>query len=148
MEYLIELFDNGILRAAVVSWAIAQLLKVVIAFIRVRRLDIGLMLSTGGMPSSHTAFMVAMTTAVGIREGFGTSAFAIAAAITVVVMSDAAGVRRAAGKQAKVINTIVENIKNTGVAFDKKLKELLGHTPIEVACGAVLGIVVAWVMYG
>jgi len=148
MEYLIELFDNGILRAAVVSWAIAQLLKVVIAFIRVRRLDIGLMLSTGGMPSSHTAFMVAMTTAVGIREGFGTSAFAIAAAITVVVMSDAAGVRRAAGKQAKVINTIVENIKNTGVVFDKKLKELLGHTPIEVACGAVLGIVVAWVMYG
>lgn len=148
MEYLAELFGNGILRAAVASWALAQFLKVVIAFIRLRRLDIGLMLSTGGMPSSHTAFMVAMTTAVGIREGFGTSAFAIAASITVVVMSDAAGVRRAAGKQAKVINTIVENIKNTGVVFDKKLKELLGHTPIEVACGAALGIAVAWVMYG
>jgi len=148
MGYLAELFGNGILSAAVVSWAVAQLIKVVIEMFRAKRLRWGLMFSTGGMPSSHTAFMVAMTTAVGIREGFGTAAFAIAAAITMVVMSDAAGLRRAAGKQAKVINTIVANIENTGIAIDKKLKELLGHTPIEVACGAVLGIVVAWVMYG
>ena len=146
MGYLEDILANGILQAAAVAWALAQFMKVLIRLFKEKRLHLGLMFSTGGMPSSHTAFMVAMTTAVGIREGFGTTAFAIAAAISMVVMSDAAGVRRAAGKQAKVINTLVANIENTGIVLDKKLKELLGHTPVEVAGGAVLGIMVAWVM--
>jgi len=148
MYYIDELLGNRVLWAAIVAWALAQSLKVIRELFRTKRLHLGIMLSTGGMPSSHTSFMVAMTTAVGLREGFGSTTFAIAAAVSMVVMSDAAGVRRAAGKQAKVINSLVENIENTGIVLDKKLKELLGHTPIEVACGALLGIAVAWVMYG
>jgi len=138
--------SNEILLSAIAAWALAQFLKVVIELWRVKRLHLGLMFSTGGMPSSHTSFMVAMAVAVGLREGFGSTMFAIAAAISMVVMSDAAGVRRAAGKQAKVINSLVANIENTGIVLDEKLKELLGHTPIEVACGALLGIIVASVM--
>ena len=148
MEHLTGILDNDILWAAFIAWALAQFLKIVIEFWRVKRLHLGLMFSTGGMPSSHSAFMVAMATSVGLREGFDTTAFAIAAAISIVVMSDAAGVRRAAGKQAVVINRLVENIENKGIiVLDKKLKELLGHTPVEVACGALLGVVVAVVMY-
>jgi len=143
MHHIEGILDNIVLWSAIISWAIAQLLKVVIEFLRVKRLRPGLMLSTGGMPSSHSSFMAAMSTAVGLRSGFDSTIFAVAAAITMVVMSDAAGVRRDAGRQAEVINSLVENIENTGIVLDKKLKELLGHTPIEVACGAILGIVVA-----
>lgn len=147
MQHLIEMLDNMILWTAFVAWAVAQLLKVLIEFLRAKRLKPSLMFSTGGMPSSHCSFMASMATAVGLGSGFDSTAFAIAAAVSVVVMSDAAGVRRAAGRQAKVINTLVENIENTGIVLDKKLKELLGHTPIEVACGAILGVVIAIVMY-
>ena len=146
MDHIRAILSNEILLSAIAAWALAQFLKVVIELWRVKRLHLGLMFSTGGMPSSHTSFMVAMAVAVGLREGFGSTMFAIAAAISMVVMSDAAGVRRAAGKQAKVINSLVANIENTGIVLDEKLKELLGHTPIEVACGALLGIIVASVM--
>ena len=146
MHHIAGILENIVLWSAIVAWALAQFLKVAIEFLRVRQLRPGLMFSTGGMPSSHSSFMAAMATAVGLRAGFDSVVFAVAAAISLVVMSDAAGVRRAAGKQAKVINTLVENIENTGIVLDKKLKELLGHTPVEVACGAVLGIMVAWVM--
>jgi len=146
MEHLEGILDNLVLFSAVIAWALAQFLKVVIEFLRVKRIHPGLMFSTGGMPSSHSAFMAAMATAVGLRSGFDSTIFALAAAITMVVMSDAAGVRRAAGRQAKVINSLVENIENTGIVLDKKLKELLGHTPVEVACGAILGIIVAFMV--
>ena len=147
MEHFRTILNNDILLAAFIAWALAQFLKIFIELFRTKRLHLSLVFSTGGMPSSHSAFMAATATAVGLSEGFDTTAFAIAAAICIVVMSDAAGVRRAAGKQAQVINKLFENIENTGFALDKKLKELLGHTPVEVACGALLGIIVAIVMY-
>lgn len=146
MEYLEAIRNNTVLINAVIAWALAQFLKVLIEILKAKRLKFGLMLSTGGMPSSHSSFMAAMATSVGLSAGFDSIIFAVAAAISLVVMSDAAGVRRAAGKQAKVINSLVENIENTGIVLDKKLKELLGHTPIEVACGALLGILVAILM--
>ncbi|MCL2566211.1 MAG: divergent PAP2 family protein [Defluviitaleaceae bacterium] len=147
MGYLEALSNNIVLLSAILAWALAQFLKVIIELLRVRRIKPGLMFSTGGMPSSHSSFMAAMATAVGLGSGFDSVIFAVAAAISLVVMSDAAGVRRAAGKQAKVINSLVENIENTGIVLDKKLKELLGHTPIEVACGAILGICIAILLH-
>jgi len=147
MEHLEGILDNIVLWSAVTAWAVAQLLKVIIELLRVKRLKPGLMFSTGGMPSSHSSFMASLATSVGLNVGFDSVIFAVAAAISLVVMSDAAGVRRAAGKQAKVINVLVENIENTGIVLDKKLKELLGHTPVEVACGAILGILVAILLY-
>ena len=141
-----DFFGNLPLWNAVIAWAIAQLIKILIALCKTRKLDLSLIVSSGGMPSSHTSFVTAMTATIGIAEGFGSPLFAISAVLSLVVMYDASGVRRAAGKQAEVINMIVESIENTGIRLDKKLKELLGHSPIEVAVGAVLGIGIAIAM--
>jgi len=129
--------------SAIVAWAIAQLIKIIIALCKTKRINLSLVVSSGGMPSSHTAFVTAMSVTIGMTEGFGSPLFAMSAVLSLVVMYDASGVRRAAGKQAEVINMIVESIENTGVKLDKKLKELLGHSPIEVAVGAVLGSLIA-----
>jgi len=131
------------LLSAVLSWAAAQLIKIIIELIKTRKFNLSLIISSGGMPSSHAAFVVGLTTAVGLIEGFNSTYFAISAVLSLVVMYDASGVRRAAGNQAAVINTLVSNLENTGIKLDKKLKELLGHSPIEVFCGAILGIIVA-----
>lgn len=146
MEYLNEILNNRILWVAVLSWAVAQLLKITIEILRYRRLNLALIISSGGMPSSHSSFVMAMSTSVGIKEGFDSPLFAICAIVSLVVMYDAAGVRRAAGKQAEIINKLVENIENTGIILDKKLKELLGHSPVEVAAGALLGILIGFLM--
>ena len=143
---LSELIRNKMLISAIVAWAVAQLIKVLIGLFKTRKFDIYLLISSGGMPSSHTSFVTGLTTAVGIMEGFDSTFFAISAVLSLVVMYDAAGVRRAAGKQAAVINLLVSNVENTGIKLDKKLKELLGHSPIEVACGAILGIIIAFVV--
>lgn len=146
MSYLLEIFDNIVLWTAFISWALAQLIKILIELAKVKKFNAKLIISSGGMPSSHTSFVAAMSTAVGLLEGFDSVLFAVCAVTSMVVMYDAAGVRRAAGQQAEVINLLVENIENAGIVLDKKLKELLGHTPIEVACGALLGIIVALVI--
>lgn len=145
-EVLTQVMQNKILLSAVVSWAIAQIIKVIIGLVKTRKFNIALFISSGGMPSSHTSFVVGLATAVGLTEGFNSPLFAISSVLSLVVMYDAAGVRRAAGKQAAVINILVSNLENTGIKLDKNLKELLGHSPIEVAGGAILGIVVALVL--
>lgn len=147
MRYINQVINNSIFWTASFSWAIAQLIKISIEFKKERRLSLALMISSGGMPSSHSSFVSAMSTSVGLLEGFDSTAFAICAVISMVVMYDAAGVRRAAGKQAEIINKLVANIENTGIVVDKKLKELLGHSPVEVAAGAILGIVVSVAAY-
>ena len=147
LKYINQIINNSIFWTASFSWAIAQLIKIMIEFKKERRLSLALMISSGGMPSSHSSFVSAMSTSVGLLEGFDSTAFAICAVISMVVMYDAAGVRRAAGKQAEIINKLVANIENTGIVLDKKLKELLGHSPVEVAAGAVLGIVVSVAAY-
>lgn len=144
MYYITDIFSNKVLQTAVLSWFVAQMIKVIITLIKDDRLDFTKLFSSGGMPSSHAAFTVSLAVAVGFAAGFRSVEFAIAAAFAFVVMYDATGVRRSAGEQARILNRIVEsmgreNISETG----KKLKELLGHTPFEVFGGAILGIVIA-----
>lgn len=129
---------------AIICWFAAQVIKVITVLVVDRRIDFGRFVGSGGMPSSHSAFVTGLATSVGLSSGFASEVFSIAAVLALVVMYDAAGVRRAAGEQAKILNQLVEewgkqNYKNTEV----RLKELLGHTPLQVTAGAILGIAIA-----
>lgn len=148
MHDLEMLFDNRVLGTALFAWLIAQVLKVIILLITTRKLDLTRMIGSGGMPSSHAAIVVSLAFAVGFSQGFDTPLFAMATVFALVVMYDAAGVRRAAGAQARLLNRIVTDLIEEGKKPRYEvLKELLGHTPVEVFAGAVLGaFVAAWVM--
>lgn len=136
-------FYNSIFWICALSWFAAQILKIVLHYLYKKDVDLKLLFSSGGMPSSHSAFVSSLTTSVGLTDGFLSNLFAVCLVLSFIVMYDAAGVRRAAGKQAAVINIIVENIENQGIKIDGRLKELLGHSPIEVISGAILGIIIA-----
>lgn len=142
------LLNNTHIWIAAFACLSAQGIKVLIDYGRSKKMNTALFFGTGGMPSSHSALVVAMTTSVGTVEGLHSPFFAIALIFAIIVMYDAAGVRRAAGKHAEVINTLVDRLKNIGINPDKKLKELLGHSPIEVVAGALWGILVASVIHG
>jgi Uncharacterized protein conserved in bacteria len=135
------LFYNKTLGISLTAWAIAQLLKVIFVFIRDRKLDFTRLVGSGGMPSSHSSFVTALALSVGRQCGFNSPEFTICTVFALIVMYDAAGVRRAAGKQAKVLNAIIEDMQHTGKLPEEKLKELIGHTPVEVFAGAVVGII-------
>ncbi|MGD8192113.1 divergent PAP2 family protein [Brevibacillus ginsengisoli] len=149
-----EVFGNFPLWAALLSIGIAQFIKIPLNFLATKTWNWSLLFSTGGMPSSHSSAVTALSTAIGIREGFGSSMFAVSAIIGIIVMFDAAGVRRHAGMQAVVLNKLVDEFNNLleGMKTFKvkpnrekaqKLKELLGHQPIEVFIGGWLGVIVA-----
>lgn len=138
-----EITYNVPLWAAIISWAIAQGSKIILTLIIEKRFDATRIVGTGGMPSSHSALVMALTFSVGKYNGFGSPLFAMALIFSFVVMYDAAGIRRAAGKQAEIINMLL--IKHE-VPDMEKLKELLGHTPLEVFVGGLLGIAVGlWI---
>ena len=147
MSFFDAILGNYALWIALCAWLVAQVLKIIIELLRKRRLNLGLLMSSGGMPSSHSSFVTAVTTVIGLTEGFDSPIFALGAIVSMIVMYDASGVRRAAGNQAKVINDILASIENTGINLDKKLKEMLGHTPVEVAAGGLLGVVIALLLY-
>ncbi len=148
MHYIYDFFQNSILWTAILSWFVAQVLKVIFVFIWDRKLDFKRLIGSGGMPSSHSSFVVALAFSVGFVEGFQSTAFAISFAIAMVIMYDASGVRRAAGQQARLLNRMVEEWgKGDFSRTEKKLKELLGHTPIEVFAGALLGVMIAVIRY-
>ena len=130
---------------AILAWAIAQVLKVCVISVRKRHLDLRVLAETGGMPSSHSAIVAALTTAVGRLNGVSSATFAIALIFSIVVMYDAQGVRRAAGRQAAVLNRLVDDLVSQRGIQETRLRELLGHTPVEVLVGAALGIVVGLV---
>jgi len=111
-------------------------------------LDFSRMVGAGGMPSSHSAFVTALTTAVGQKSGWNSPELAISLVFALIIMYDAAGVRRAAGKQARILNQIMEDLQQGEKLYSEgeKLKELLGHTPVEVFAGAILGIGVALIL--
>ncbi len=140
------MFRNRIVDIVTLSMLIAQGLKVITSLIVEKRLNFRRFLDTGSMPSSHSSSVTSLATAVGIQEGISSPSFAIAIVFACVVMFDATGVRRAAGKQAELLNKIVDNIQHKdGIRLiEGNLKELLGHTPLEVVAGAVLGVVVAF----
>lgn len=150
MEELRALFQNYVLNVALISWFVAQVCKTLITFIKTKKLNIERMFGAGGMPSAHTATVCSLVIAVSRRDGITSTGFAIAFILAAVVMYDATGVRRAAGEHAKVINKIV---KSHNEDFDddtsinaKELKEFLGHTPLEVLGGALLGIIIAMII--
>jgi acid phosphatase family membrane protein YuiD len=132
--------------APVLAWAIAQAAKVILTSMRQRRLNLRVLAETGGMPSSHAAIVMGMTTAVGKYAGVSSAAFAIALIFSFVVMYDAAGLRRAAGRQAAVLNRLVEDLVHMRGMQEQRLRELLGHTPVEVVVGAMLGVGVGLIL--
>src|ERR1700716_2690105 len=133
---------GGYLTPALLAWGIAQALKVVLPAARERRLTLRVLAETGGMPSSHAAIVMGLTSAIGRLNGVTSAPFAIAIIFSVVVMYDAQGVRRAAGRQAAVLNRLVEDLFSLRQFQDDRLRELLGHTPFEVLVGAALGVAV------
>lgn len=145
LQYTI--FSNKIINAAFVSWLLAQLIKFVIIFISTRKIDISRLYGSGGMPSSHASTVMTLLTCVIRIEGFESVNTAISALFAFIVMYDATGVRRAAGKQAEILNIIIENWSiNNNKLVGLKLKELIGHTPVQVFFGAALGILIGIVM--
>lgn len=137
------IFSNTVLIISVVAWLAAQLLKVVFIFLTRRKLDFRRLVGSGGMPSSHSAFVTALSMSVGKLLGFNSPEFAICAVFAFIVMYDAAGVRRAAGKQARILNIIIKEMQDTGKFEEERLKELIGHTPVEVIAGAAVGIIIS-----
>ncbi|MBI3616429.1 MAG: divergent PAP2 family protein [Candidatus Omnitrophica bacterium] len=143
MTPLGEFLQNRVLIATIVAWVIAQTIKSLLAARRDRRFDFRWFLGTGGMPSSHSAGVSALATGVGLELGFHTPAFAVAAMFALVTMFDAQGVRRAAGRQAMVLNKMINEVYVSGQFKEEHLIELVGHTPIEVVAGSAIGILIA-----
>ena len=148
IEYFLDLIRNGALIVPTVSWLIAQLLKAIIDAAVNKTFRVSRLFGDGGMPSGHSATVMSLATIVGLTDGFGSITFAIAMVFAIVVMHDAIGVRREAGKQARMILSMVEVLGDYLAEKDKnikdeKLKVLVGHTPLQVICGALLGFVIA-----
>ncbi len=144
-----QLPGNYYLNMSILSWLTAQVIKVLIALFITKKFDLERLIGSGGMPSSHSALVCGLATAVFIRHGFDSFEFAVAVVLALIVMYDAMGVRRAAGEQAKTLNKLVnwyvfhqqsEEEDPPVLETDKMLKELIGHTPLEVISGAILGI--------
>ena len=147
MNYVKGLTGNHILNVALLAWFAAQVIKTVIVLMTTKKLDWTRLVGSGGMPSSHSSIVMAVTVAAGKVCGFYSPEFAISLVFSLVVMYDASGVRRAAGEQAKVLNYMMDNWQNaTPEMFQKELKELLGHTPVQVMAGAALGAVMGWLL--
>ena len=150
MQFLVDLITNKILVVGVVSWFLAQVFKCISNLILTKKFSFERLFGDGGMPSGHSATVVSVATATGLYEGFNSPVFAVAAIVAIVVMHDAMNVRYQAGKQAELLNVMAEmfeKVTGTDLPNEEKLKELLGHTPLQVAAGCVLGIATAAVMY-
>lgn len=126
----------------IATWFFIQLFKLIWDLIKTKKFNFKRILGAGGMPSSHSAVATSLATLIGCNEGFESPIFAVSAIFACVVMYDAAGVRRAAGKQAKLLNKIVEHPGLSNVEVSEKLVEVLGHTPFQVLVGAIIGIIV------
>lgn len=137
-----DILHNKFLWVPFFTWLAIQVFKVLCDSIREKKLNLKRLFGAGGMPSSHTAIVMAITVMVGKEAGFGSFAFAACLVFSLIVMYDAAGVRRAAGEQASVLNKIIETPGLTGLEVQKRLMEALGHTPTQVFVGAIIGIIV------
>jgi uncharacterized protein len=142
-----DLLSNHVLWTAILAWVIAQLLKPLLEYLETRHWNWGLWFSSGGMPSSHSALVCSGMLAIGLFDGFGTPVFALAVVIAMIVVYDAAGVRREAGRHAERINILIEELFSGQPINDKQLKEVIGHTPVEVIAGVLLGFATALVNY-
>lgn len=140
-----KLWNNQCLWIPIITWFVVQTIKVIVELVKNKKIDVKRWWGSGGMPSSHSAFVCSLATAIGLTEGMDSAVFAMSIAFASVVMYDASGVRRAAGKQAKILNQIIES-EGKNINVQEKLIELLGHTPLEVYIGAIIGILMAAVM--
>lgn len=140
-----DILDNSVLLVAVIACLIAQASKLVIELIKNRKFDARVLVTTGGMPSAHSALVTALATGIGQTAGWASAEFAIATIFAIIVMYDAAGVRQAAGKQARILNQMIDELFHEHKEFNEdRLKELLGHTPFQVIVGSVLGVTISW----
>jgi acid phosphatase family membrane protein YuiD len=140
------LLDNRVLVAAFVAWAVAQISKTIIDLLQQRKLVLSRLVSSGGMPSSHSALVTGLATATGRIAGVSSATFAIAVVLASIVMYDAAGVRRAVSIQARILNQMIDEAFQGSPMAEKRLRELIGHTPIQVIVGGLLGVGVGLLM--
>ena len=140
---ILAVFQNKALIAGLVAWLLAQIIKMPLDYLYSRKWNWALLLTTGGMPSSHSSLLTATTFGIGLYHGFDTPVFAIAVAITMIVVYDAAGVRRQAGIHAQRINVLFDELLHGHMLNEKDLREVLGHTPLEVMGGILLGLIIA-----
>ncbi len=148
MRLIHELFSNEIFFIVFFAWLTSCLLKGLIEVCRTKHINWGCFFGSGGMPSSHSTIVASLGTCIGIYEGFDSPLFVVCCVLALIVMYDASGIRRAAGEHAKIINIIVEAWEEAWESkspflSDEKLKEILGHTPLQVAAGAILGVTFA-----
>ena len=148
MTFFTDLFGNVIFVSAALGWLIAQVAKTIIHLIVTKKFVLERLVGSGGMPSCHSATVCALSTATGMECGVSSPEFAIAVMLAIIVMYDAMGVRRETGIQAKVLNEMIEVFTKMGktMSAEEKLKEFIGHTPLQVLVGAILGIIVAVIM--
>lgn len=146
-DYLQDFLKNNIFWTSAAAWLIAQMIKVAMGVFKEKRFNFKWFVETGGMPSSHTAAATAIATSVGITYGFDSGLFAIAVTFALVVMFDAQGVRFSSGRQAALLNKMLDDIYWKKKLDDEKLKEFLGHTPVQVWAGAIIGILVPLLLY-
>ena len=149
MNFL-DVLQNRVLLTGLSAWALAQIIKIPLDYLRTRRWNWALLFTTGGMPSSHSSLMTATTHAIGLYAGFSSPLFAMAVAITMIVIYDAANVRRQAGIHAQRINVIFDELLRGHPINERDLREVLGHTPLEVVGGILLGLAVAtsqWLLW-
>ncbi len=134
---------NRILWVPLLTCILAQIFKFFLYYLKEGNPDVRWLIRTGGMPSSHSAMVMALSTMVGLKEGFSSAVFGATLIFSLIIMYDAAGIRRAAGKQAEVINKMIEELHIDHRIREERLRELLGHTPLEVLVGALMGIALA-----
>ncbi len=146
MQILDEIVHNKCIYIPFILWFLIQTFKVLTDLVVNKKLNVRRIVGAGGMPSSHSAIVCSLATCVGKEYGFDSGIFAIAMVMAFVVMYDAAGVRRAAGKQARILNKLLETPGLTTIEVQEKLVEVLGHTPIQVFVGAILGVVIGAIM--
>lgn len=151
MKYLNDLLSNYVLMTGILGWFIAQVIKTIIDCAINKKVSFERLVGSGGMPSCHSSTVCALSTATAIAHGVNSTEFALAAILAIIVMYDARGVRRETGNQAEVLNEIIDFLKNTNpesLKFTQEnLKELIGHTPLQVFFGAILGVIIGFSTY-
>ena len=141
-----KIFSNKFIIVPILTWVLIQTFKVIYDLVTTKKFNFKRILGAGGMPSSHSAVVMAITVLLGKENGFDSSVFAMALIFSFIVMYDAAGVRRAAGKQAALLNKIIDTPGLSDLEVHEKLAEVLGHTPTQVFVGALIGILVGAIM--
>jgi hypothetical protein len=144
---LLGVFANPVLIAGLLSWGIAQAIKIPLDYFTTKSWNWALLLRAGGMPSSHSALVAATAHAIGLFVGFDTPLFALSMALAVIVIYDATGIRRQAGRHAEIINTMIRDLTKGHPLKQQQLREVLGHTPLEALAGTLLGLVVAQLIW-